>query len=174
MDDPRPTHPLIARRTALRGVVGISGAVGLALAGCSSGATTGESPSASAPATGGAGPTGATSGSTDAGSTPAGSGAGPALVAVADVPVGGATVVKADGASYVVAQPSAGTFAVHSAKCTHMGCTVGVDTGLTLECPCHGSRYDAASGKVERGPAPRPLAAAEVTVSGGMVHLVEG
>lgn len=42
-----------------------------------------------------------------------------------------------------------------SAVCTHLGCTVGsVEWGY--QCPCHGSRFDK-SGRVLRGPAPRPL-----------------
>lgn len=42
-----------------------------------------------------------------------------------------------------------------SAVCTHLGCTVGkVEWGY--QCPCHGSRFDS-SGRVLRGPAPKPL-----------------
>lgn len=42
-----------------------------------------------------------------------------------------------------------------SVRCTHLGCTVGkVEWGYL--CPCHGSRFDQ-SGRVLRGPAPRPL-----------------
>lgn len=42
-----------------------------------------------------------------------------------------------------------------SVRCTHLGCTVGkVEWGY--QCPCHGSRFDH-SGRVLRGPAPRPL-----------------
>ncbi len=49
-----------------------------------------------------------------------------------------------------------------SAKCTHLGCTVGVseDRG-SLICPCHGSEYDL-DGGVLKGPASRALASLDV------------
>jgi len=49
-----------------------------------------------------------------------------------------------------------------SARCTHLGCTVGVAVdGVTLVCPCHGSEYDL-EGRVLRGPARRALQALEI------------
>ena len=52
-----------------------------------------------------------------------------------------------------------GDVVAYSLICTHMGCEVAYGQQTeTLTCPCHGSVFDAArSGKVERGPAPRPL-----------------
>ncbi|MFY0530997.1 ubiquinol-cytochrome c reductase iron-sulfur subunit [Nannocystis pusilla] len=42
-------------------------------------------------------------------------------------------------------------------KCTHMGCTPGWNaTERSLDCPCHGSRFDA-HGAVLKGPAKAPL-----------------
>jgi cytochrome b6-f complex iron-sulfur subunit len=56
-------------------------------------------------------------------------------------------------------------FAVASAVCTHLGCTVGYfqDDGR-FHCPCHGSVF-AADGAVQHGPAPRPLEWFEVTLA---------
>lgn len=54
----------------------------------------------------------------------------------------------------IIASTDEGVMAI-SAICTHLGCTVGkVEWGY--RCPCHGSRFDA-SGRVLRGPAPKPL-----------------
>lgn len=46
---------------------------------------------------------------------------------------------------------------VFSNKCTHAGCRINQEIGGQLVCPCHGSRYDAATGKVLQGPAGLPL-----------------
>jgi Rieske Fe-S protein len=62
----------------------------------------------------------------------------------------------------------AGQIVAFTAICTHQGCTVNPE-GAKLECPCHGSTYDAFTGQNTGGPAPTPLAAIPVTVSGGAV-----
>lgn len=56
-------------------------------------------------------------------------------------------------------------FAVASAVCTHLGCTVAYfSSDDRFHCPCHGSVFSAA-GKVVHGPAPRPLNWFEVTLA---------
>jgi Rieske Fe-S protein len=61
--------------------------------------------------------------------------------------------------------------AVHgvSATCTHQGCTVAPPHNGTVSCPCHGSQFDAVTGKVLRGPATRPLPAIAVRQQGDQV-----
>ena len=58
----------------------------------------------------------------------------------------------------VVANTGEGYFAFQ-ALCTHQRC--GLDEaeleGTTLECVCHGARFDVKSGEVLRGPAIAPL-----------------
>lgn len=55
------------------------------------------------------------------------------------------------------------TYRCLSAVCTHLGCTVNrADHGY--HCPCHGSVFNA-QGKVEGGPAPRPLPWFQVTLT---------
>jgi Rieske Fe-S protein len=88
---------------------------------------------------------------------------------LADVGVGtaiGATL--ADGAPVIVSRPAAGRVVCLSAICTHAGCTVA-PSGTTLNCPCHGSQFDALTGKVLRGPATQPLPRIDVTVRNGEV-----
>lgn len=48
---------------------------------------------------------------------------------------------------------SADALMVLSNKCTHAGCRINRETDGQLICPCHGSRYEAATGKVMQGPA---------------------
>jgi Rieske Fe-S protein len=91
---------------------------------------------------------------------------GHALADVSDIPVGSSVSGKtADGKPVLISQPKAGTIVAFSAICTHMGCTVA-PAGKELHCPCHGSTYDAATGKVLHGPAPRPLPPIAVKVTG--------
>ena len=71
-------------------------------------------------------------------------------VRVADVPVGGGVVLK--DAKVVVTQPAAGQFHAFSAVCTHKQCLVSQVADGTIDCPCHGSRFDA-EGRVVMGPA---------------------
>jgi len=87
------------------------------------------------------------------------------LVKLSDVPVGGAVAAQAPSGAIVVARPTAGTVVAFSAICTHQGCKVSPQ-GNRLDCPCHGSVFDAFTGKPVRGPAPAPLQSVPVKVSG--------
>ena len=110
-------------------------------------------------------------GSSSAGGAPAGGGGGggSATIPTSDVPVGGGTVVT--GAQVVVTQPTAGEFKAFSAVCTHQGCLVaGVANGVIV-CPCHGSTFSITDGSVQGGPAPAPLPAEQITVSGSTITL---
>jgi len=44
-----------------------------------------------------------------------------------------------------------------STTCTHAGCRIGKGNGNSLQCNCHGSRFDAETGKPLKGPAIKPL-----------------
>lgn len=107
--------------------------------------------------------------SADTSSGGSGAGSGGAMVAAADVPVGGGTILK--GAQVVVTQPTKGDFKAFSAICTHQGCLVGSVTDREIVCPCHGSRYSIATGEPLSGPAPSPLPAKKVSVHGGDVSV---
>ena len=74
-----------------------------------------------------------------------------------------------DATKIVVTQPKAGEFKAFSAICTHKGCTVAGVANGTISCPCHGSKYDAATGQVTGGPAPSPLPPKTVTVKDGSI-----
>jgi Rieske Fe-S protein len=44
-----------------------------------------------------------------------------------------------------------------STTCTHAGCRIGKNSGAVLQCSCHGSQFEAETGKPLRGPAIKPL-----------------
>ncbi|MFF4183078.1 Rieske (2Fe-2S) protein [Streptomyces sp. NPDC001691] len=95
--------------------------------------------------------------------------AGSVLGRTSDIPQGGGKIFAAQGV--VVTQPVAGRFKAFSAKCTHQGCAVSSVSGGTINCPCHGSKFDVADGSVKGGPAPSPLPAAAISVEGGSIKL---
>jgi len=90
------------------------------------------------------------------------------LIRLDRVPRGGGVVLT--GADVVVTRTVAGDVHAFSAICTHQGCTVATVAGGTIDCPCHGSRFDAVTGAVRHGPADRPLAAIAVVVRAGNVY----
>lgn len=89
------------------------------------------------------------------------------------IPVGGSKSATLSGAPIVLTQTSAGTVVGFSAKCPHQGCTVA-PAGKQFDCPCHGSQFDAASGKVLGGPAPRGLTPLTVSIADGAIYVKEG
>jgi Rieske Fe-S protein len=97
----------------------------------------------------------------------AGGNAPAALASTSQVPVGGGTVLAAK--KIVITQPQSGTFKAFTAVCTHAGCTVGSVSGGTINCPCHGSRFNIANGAVVNGPAASPLAAVSIQVQGNSI-----
>jgi Rieske Fe-S protein len=98
-----------------------------------------------------------------------GGGGGSSLGKTSDIPVGGGKVFAAQ--KVVVTQPAKGEFKAFSATCTHQGCTVAKVADGTIDCPCHGSKYHVADGTVAKGPAAKPLPAAQIKVSGGEIKL---
>lgn len=149
----------MTRRAALG--AGLAGVGALALASCSGGSGRSDSGASAA----------ASAGATAGASADGGRGA---ILALSAIPVGGSRVADGPGGSKVVVTRTGASSAVcHSAICTHLGCTVA-PAGAQLHCPCHGSVYDARSGKVLAGPAPRPLPAVPVQVVHGQVVAASG
>jgi len=58
-----------------------------------------------------------------------------------------------------------------STSCPHLGCSVDFDAGSSkFKCPCHRSAFDL-TGKVEAGPAPRPMDSLDVEEKNGLVSI---
>jgi nucleotide-binding universal stress UspA family protein/nitrite reductase/ring-hydroxylating ferredoxin subunit len=66
-------------------------------------------------------------------------------------------IIERQGEKLAAYVDQKGELQLRSAKCTHLGCTVGWNPAeRTFDCPCHGSRFST-SGEVVNGPAKRPL-----------------
>lgn len=131
-----------ARRTVLKGAAAIVGAAGAgaALTACSTETNSG-------------------------GGSPAVPAAPVELGAATEVPVGGAKLYREK--KLIVSCPAEGQYKAFSAQCTHSGCVLDKIVEGEGNCPCHGSRFDVATGKVLRGPATAPLPEVPVKSEGG-------
>jgi nitrite reductase/ring-hydroxylating ferredoxin subunit len=69
----------------------------------------------------------------------------------ADIPLG----VSYFGKYYLIRDEQ--TVRAFSTTCTHAGCRIGKEQAGFLQCSCHGSRFEAKSGKPVKGPAIKPL-----------------
>ncbi len=189
------TRAARASRSTRRGVLAGVGLVGLAgaVSACGSGGSGSSSAGTSAgapPATGAASapssaPGSSASGSSASGSSASGSSAsgssasgdgastggaqGSALATTSEIPVGSGKIFTTE--KVVVTQPNSGDFKAFSAVCTHMGCIVATISNGTIDCPCHGSQYSISTGAVVGGPAPSPLPARSINVSGSNIFL---
>lgn len=135
-----PARPSATRRAVLRGAA-LTPIAGLGIAACSAGG--------------------------DAGAGPATPTAPVALGAESEVPKGGAKLYR--DRNVVVSRAADGSLKAYSTICTHAGCPISELSGTTLICPCHGSRFDAVTGKVVQAPATEPLQELSVEVKNGRI-----
>ena len=90
------------------------------------------------------------------------------LARLDQLPAGGGLVLT--DRRVVLTRDAAGTVRAFSATCTHQGCTVSDVRDGRIDCPCHGSRFDAATGAVVQGPATRALRPVPVVVRDAQVY----
>lgn len=93
------------------------------------------------------------------------------LAKVTDVPVGGGVVLEEE--EVVLTQPVKGEFKGFTSSCTHYGCTLAGVKGGTINCSCHGSKFDLADGAVRNGPATGALPEVAIRVEGGEIFRAE-
>jgi Rieske Fe-S protein len=139
--------PFITRRTAL--AAGLAGAGAVTLAACGGG------------------------GSGSSAAEPTSSAADQKVAALDSVKVGNSAAAKIGNANVLVFRTGADSAVCFSAVCTHEGCQVQPD-GTKFACHCHGSMFDAKTGKVLQGPATQPLAEVPVKVDNGQIVTAGG
>jgi Rieske Fe-S protein len=154
----------LGRRTLLRGAA-ITGLAVPLVAACGSS----NDKSSTSPKPNGSNGSTDDSSSANSGDSSGSSGGGKELTSTSAIPKGGGKVFADEKA--VVTQPKSGEFKCFTAVCTHMGCIVHDVSGGTINCACHGSRYNITTGAVEGGPAPAPLAAKPIKVQGNEIIL---
>jgi len=77
---------------------------------------------------------------------------------------------KGQGMVYVIKEGE-GRYTTFSPWCTHLGCAVRWDEGISIFlCPCHGGAYDI-QGNVVAGPPPAPLDRYPAKVEGGQLYI---
>ena len=101
------------------------------------------------------------------GTAPAAGGSGKSIATVSAIPAGSGLVAVGSNGPVLLADSGGGKVVAHTAVCTHQGATIN-GAGI---CPLHGSKFDVITGAVLSGPATAPLAAVDVTVTGGEVFL---
>ena len=89
------------------------------------------------------------------------------LIAVTDIPVGGAIILSEE--KLVLTQPIAGEVGAFSVTCTHQGCPVSQVSEDGIICACHNSIFSTLDGSVVSGPATRGLDLIEIKVENGQV-----
>ncbi|WP_018567603.1 Rieske (2Fe-2S) protein [Streptomyces sp. PsTaAH-124] len=89
------------------------------------------------------------------------------LGAESEIPKGGAKLFTDH--NVVVSRSGDGALKAFSTICTHRGCAITELEGTTLTCPCHGSQFDAVTGRVVRSPATVPLDTLPVHADGGKI-----
>ncbi|MDX2529320.1 Rieske (2Fe-2S) protein [Streptomyces europaeiscabiei] len=154
------------RRTVMT-AAGVAG-LAVALTACGSGDDSSTSTSSGS----GAGGDASSDSTAEAGSGSASGGdsaGGTAIAKTSDIPEGGGKIFESEGV--VITQPEAGTYKAFSSSCTHRGCAVKSISDGVINCPCHNSNFSIADGSVKSGPAPKPLPAKEVSVSGDSITL---
>lgn len=89
------------------------------------------------------------------------------LGAETGIPKGGAKLFRDE--NVVVSHAEDGTYTAFSTICTHAGCPIDSLEGTELTCPCHGSKFDATTGKVLHAPATKGLTELTVKVKDGRI-----
>ncbi|MDF2977943.1 MAG: hypothetical protein K0S40_2671 [Actinomycetospora sp.] len=103
--------------------------------------------------------------------TPAPAPGGGSGVPLAQVPVGGGTIVTFGERPVLVVQPTAGAVKAFDASCPHRGTPVDPPQGGVITCPNHFSQFDAATGAVRKGPADTGLTEVPARVVDGVVQV---
>jgi nitrite reductase/ring-hydroxylating ferredoxin subunit len=90
-----------------------------------------------------------------------------------EIAEGDATAFDVGGVEIAVAR-SGGALYAFSDICTHRACNLangGEIDGTTIECECHGSMFEMATGDVVEGPATEPIQTYPVSDEGGDLRI---
>jgi nitrite reductase/ring-hydroxylating ferredoxin subunit len=95
------------------------------------------------------------------------------VTATKNVPVGSAKTFTVKSSSILITQPRAGVFRAFTNTCTHQGAQLGSQkiTSGRVMCKQHGATFDASTGAVLGGPAPKALTRYTASSSGSYIYV---
>ncbi|MFB9903849.1 Rieske (2Fe-2S) protein [Allokutzneria oryzae] len=97
---------------------------------------------------------------------------GTALVGLSELPVGGGKLVDVPGGGrLLIVRTRAGQVRAFDPRCPHTGSIVSAPAGGQVDCPTHGSTFDAETGDLRKGPATTGLTPVGVRADGDRVVL---
>ena len=94
---------------------------------------------------------------------------GTVVAKTSDVPVGGGVILG----ELLITQPTPGVFLGFCSHCTHLGCVFGSVANGTVNCFCHGSKFNL-DDSVAKGPAFIPMIPRPIRVEGDNIVTVLG
>ena len=83
-----------------------------------------------------------------------------------DIPVKSGAMYRVAGKPILVTQPKKGVFRAFVGYCTHQRQELGGMSGNNIACYQHNATFNATTGAVVGGPAPKPLTKVTLTVTG--------
>ncbi|GAA4036069.1 Rieske (2Fe-2S) protein [Allokutzneria multivorans] len=97
---------------------------------------------------------------------------GDPLVGLADIPQGGGKLVDVPGGGrLLVVRTKSGEVRAFDPRCPHTGSIISAPAKGIVDCPTHGSTFDAETGDLRKGPATRGLTSVPVRAAGDRVVL---
>jgi|SRR3989344_6401736 len=94
------------------------------------------------------------------------------VLKISDLPEGSLRTIKVEDREVTVTRVGLNYYAFDD-TCSHKKCSLGEGflEGTTIECPCHGAKFDIASGQVKALPATEPIKTYPIRLEGDTIFI---